>query len=281
MKSPITSRMSLLFPALALLMLFFISCEDNPSSIATPEPEKIDCKGNYDHYKLQAEDAEQYMSLYKTYLNKIVIDNSVPGIPALDIPKFSGFRIPSCEIETMVRKFGPGLEAWAFIGIKEKLPTLIFKVKNPKDEDNNWTFFDFANPCPPACGLLPFDGVDCSGNFDHYMLPREKAASYIADYQNYLEKIQIDDSAPGTPTLNLPKVKGFQIPSCEFEAMVREMGEGMNVWANIGIKDGNASLIFKVSSSTGIIESRDSGDEFVYFDFTQPCPTFCPGGKDE
>lgn len=106
------------------------------------------------------------------------------------------------------------------------------------------------------------------------LLPIEDAKSYIMTYQNYLEKIQIDDSAPGTPTFNLPKVKGFQIPSCEFEVMVREMGEGMNVWANIGIKDGNPSLIFKVSSNIGIIESRNSGDEFVYFNFTQPCPNF-------
>ncbi len=122
-------------------------CDFVPPSF--PEERSSNCSGDYSHLKLTDEDAEHRLSAYKSYLEHIKIAQKSPAKIALKTPKFESFKLPECELQTIVKEHGPGLTAFAILGIKGNEPTLIFKVRGTAKTD--WVYYDFTNPCPSTC----------------------------------------------------------------------------------------------------------------------------------
>jgi hypothetical protein len=79
-------------------------------------------------------------------------------------------------------------------------------------------------------------------------------------------------------TLKSFVVKGFQIQPGEFQEMLNDLGPDPQVWAMLAISTDSITkkpiidLIFKGRSKKTIA----SGDEYEYYDFTDPCPPSCP-----
>jgi hypothetical protein len=75
-------------------------------------------------------------------------------------------------------------------------------------------------------------------------------------------------------------VQGFQIPTGEFQEMLKDLGPNPQVWAMLAIAVDSTSkqtyldLIFKAKSKKTGENPADGGYE--YYDFTDPCPPFCP-----
>ena len=74
-------------------------------------------------------------------------------------------------------------------------------------------------------------------------------------------------------------VLGFHIPRYELDSMLTELGDGVDVWAALAIK---YDSIQKKNVTTVIFAAKPeataaAGQEWSYYDFSQPCPDLCNG----
>lgn len=61
---------------------------------------------------------------------------------------------------------------------------------------------------------------------------------------------------------------GAKLKRCELQEMLDTYGEDGEVWAMLGMKDGELEIVFQGK------ETETS--PYKYFDFTTPCPRWCP-----
>jgi hypothetical protein len=247
---------------------FFSACKgENHQSF---ELKTSDCKDSYNHLKLSPDIALRYITGYEEYLDNIKVDDSKPGTPDLNYFKVKSFLLPKCELEAIVNELGDGLEAWATIGIKDENLSMILKVRNSPTA--SYEYFDFSSPCPHLCDDIQDQplisrSIECNGDYQHLKLSEQDATEYISNYKDYLNAIEISYTSDEAASLENMKFESFKISECELESIVKELGPGLVVWAVIGIKNNEPTLIFKVRNATM--------ENWTYFDFNFPCPNTC------
>lgn len=101
-----------------------------------------------------------------------------------------------------------------------------------------------------------------------YKIPDDKAGRWIDRYKAYAQTIKA-----GEKLVN-PDVIYFTLPRCEMEEMIKDIGEDSYVKAHLAIND-DGVIVLVLQDIPYQDGSADGGGGGGFFDFTQPCPTFC------
>ncbi|MGK0364011.1 MAG: hypothetical protein ACI85O_001065 [Saprospiraceae bacterium] len=116
--------------------------------------------------------------------------------------------------------------------------------------------------------------VPCNITKNDFRLPDSTALKRINQYKAYADTTF---TAPSNPKLNdliNPDVRYFQLPRCELDKMLQEVGPGADVKAHLAIKDANVN---GVSVQEIVLVFGDSlGTTMNWYDFVDPCPNHCP-----
>jgi len=101
-----------------------------------------------------------------------------------------------------------------------------------------------------------------------YEIPDSSAVEWIDRYKEYAENFK-----PNKKILN-PNVIYFTLPRCEMEEMIEDIGADSDVKAHLAIND-NGVIVLVLQDVPYTDGVADGGGGGGFFDFTQPCPTFC------
>jgi hypothetical protein len=61
--------------------------------------------------------------------------------------------------------------------------------------------------------------------------------------------------------------KGFKIPMADIQGILASIGDTSKLFAMLAIQDTSVTIIFQMPDKSGVTK---------YYDFTQPCPNYCP-----
>jgi hypothetical protein len=111
-------------------------------------------------------------------------------------------------------------------------------------------------------------------------IPDSLAKAEMARWLGKRSAIQSSIQRCGTPGDTLFVVRGFHIPRNEMQAILDSLGKMPNRGANTVLW---GMLAIKTDPKTGQLESNfifqatdTATKNSIYFDFTRPCPTYCP-----
>ncbi len=124
--------------------------------------------------------------------------------------------------------------------------------------------------CAPAEDVLVTAHAckSCDPPPENYRIPPGQANNWIKSYERYANTLT------DTTVVKNPNVRYFQLPRCEMVEMINEVGEDSDVRAHLAIDANNGliKIVFQDIPKKGRTEASGDGG---FFDFTQPCPTFC------
>lgn len=150
---------SVLILSLIFSSLFFLTCktdtESEQSQSELPEGTKAKqgSSGGILSHKIPNADAELYIRQYKEYIEKV--DTTLDSIPNgdgmnTDSKLVFGARVDLLEILEIIKDAKPQDQLFVMMGLMENDTTEAIFALNTHSTDE-WTFYDFTQPCPTAC----------------------------------------------------------------------------------------------------------------------------------
>jgi hypothetical protein len=116
------------------------------------------------------------------------------------------------------------------------------------------------------------------GSVKDTRIPKDTAQKEMAAWDDIRKELEKDLRTSPDSALKYVVVKGFQIPPDEFQNMLSSLGPNPQVWAMLAIQRDEKTgkpylgLIFQGKGQ----KTPESGNDYEYFDFTDPCPKSCP-----
>jgi hypothetical protein len=94
-------------------------------------------------------------------------------------------------------------------------------------------------------------------------IPASEATTMIDDAKVYIDGV---NSTLPAEAMKIPY--GAKIPVCEMQELLNKLGNTPETWAMMAMENGELTIIFQ--------GKKEGGSEYVYYDFTTPCPDVCP-----
>lgn len=94
------------------------------------------------------------------------------------------------------------------------------------------------------------------------ILPSE-ALPMLAEAEVYIDSV---NNSLEAGAVQIPY--GARIPVCEMKEILEKIGDEPETWAMMAMEDGELTIIFQ--------GKKEGTSEYVYYDFTRPCPDKCP-----
>jgi hypothetical protein len=117
---------------------------------------------------------------------------------------------------------------------------------------------------------------NCGTHPDSFQLKPIVAGERIGRYEEYAKKfppVDLTKLKPGE--LVNPDVRYFQLPRCELDYMLQDVGEGADVKVHLAIKNVAINGV-SVEEIVLVFEDTANGGEAAFYDFVHPCPPKCP-----
>lgn len=118
----------------------------------------------------------------------------------------------------------------------------------------------FLNACTQASNK---ENIKTATTCTTDRIPAAEADTMISQAQAYITSI---NNSLETEAIKIPF--GAKIPICEMQEILNQLGDTPETWAMMAMDDGELTIIFQ--------GKKEGTDEYLYYDFTMPCPKKCP-----